>query len=67
MYVGEGVTASVAVTRTANGMLNYHNAGKIQASSEPQDMRLQRMLGHITTLVPDESAARSSSSAAALA
>ena len=53
VYVGEGVTASVAVSRTASGVLNYHNAGKIQASSEPQDMRLQRMLGHITTLVPD--------------
>ena len=53
VYVGEGVTASVAVSRTPSGVLNYHNAGKIQASSEPQDMRLQRMLGHITTLVPD--------------
>jgi spermidine synthase len=52
IYVGEGVTASVAVTRTPNGVLNYHNAGKVQASSEPQDMKLQRMLGHITTLVP---------------
>jgi spermidine synthase len=52
VYVGEGVTASVAVTRTPTGVLNYHNAGKVQASSEPQDMRLQRMLGHITTLVP---------------
>ena len=52
VYVGEGVTASVAVTRTPSGVLNYHNAGKVQASSEPQDMRLQRMLGHITTLVP---------------
>ena len=51
-YVGEGVTAAVAVSRTPEGVLNYHNAGKIQASSEPQDMRLQRMLGHITTLVP---------------
>ena len=51
-YVGEGVTAVVAVSRTANDTINYHNAGKIQASSEPQDMRLQRMLGHITTLVP---------------
>ncbi|MGH7581772.1 MAG: fused MFS/spermidine synthase, partial [Gemmatimonadales bacterium] len=38
--------------RLYNGVLNYHNAGKVQASSEPQDMRLQRMLGHITTLVP---------------
>jgi spermidine synthase len=52
IYVGEGVTASVAVSRTPSGALNYHNAGKVQASSEPQDMKLQRMLGHITTLVP---------------
>jgi spermidine synthase len=52
IYVGEGITASVAVSRTSSGSLNYHNAGKVQASSEPQDMRLQRMLGHITTLVP---------------
>ncbi len=52
IYVGEGVTASVAVSRTPSGTLNYHNAGKVQASSEPQDMKLQRMLGHITTLVP---------------
>jgi spermidine synthase len=52
VYMGEGIMASVAVSRTPNGVLNYHNAGKVQASSEPQDMRLQRMLGHITTLVP---------------
>ena len=52
VYVGEGITAAVAVSRTPEGVVNYHNAGKIQASSEPQDMRLQRMLGHITTLVP---------------
>ena len=52
IYVGEGWNASVAVTQRENGVLNYHNAGKVQASSEPQDMRLQRMLGHLTTLVP---------------
>jgi spermidine synthase len=51
IYYGEGVTASVAVSRTPTGVLNYHNAGKIQASSQPEDMRLQRMLGHLTTLV----------------
>ncbi len=51
-YVGEGMQSSVAVSRTAGGVLNYHNAGKIEASSQPQDMRLQRMLGHLTTLVP---------------
>jgi spermidine synthase len=51
-YVGEGLHASVAVSRLSNGVLNYHNAGKIQASSQPQDMRLQRLLGHLTTIVP---------------
>ena len=52
IYWGEGWNASVAVSRLPGGMLNYHNAGKVQASSEPQDMRLQRMLGHMTTLIP---------------
>jgi spermidine synthase len=52
IYMGEGWNASVAVSRQSNGVLNYHNAGKVQASSEPQDMRLQRMLGHLTTLIP---------------
>ncbi len=51
IYKDEGMMASVAVSRMPNGVLNYHNAGKIQASSQPQDMRLQRMLGHLTTLV----------------
>jgi spermidine synthase len=52
IYMGEGWNASVAVSRLPGGVLNYHNAGKVQASSEPQDMRLQRMLGHFTTLIP---------------
>ena len=52
-YVGEGLSSSVAVSRFGSGnIMNYHNAGKVQASSQPQDMRLQRMLGHFTTLVP---------------
>ena len=53
IYKDEGMTASVAVSEMPNGVLNYHNAGKIQASSQPEDMRLQRMLGHLTTLVPE--------------
>jgi spermidine synthase len=52
IYADEGLNASVAVSEMANGVRNYHNAGKVQASSEPQDMRLQRMLGHITHLIP---------------
>jgi spermidine synthase len=54
IYMGEGWNASVAVSRLPGGILNYHNAGKVQASSEPQDMRLQRMLGHLTTLIPKD-------------
>ena len=56
IYVGEGMNSSMAVSRMPDGVLNYHNAGKVQASSLPQDMRLQRMLGHLTTLVPENPA-----------
>jgi spermidine synthase len=53
IYTGEGMNAFVAVSQLPSGVRNYHNAGKVQASSEPQDMRLQRMLGHLTTLIPE--------------
>jgi spermidine synthase len=52
IYTGEGLNAFVAVSELGTGVRNYHNAGKVQASSEPQDMRLQRMLGHMTHLIP---------------
>ncbi len=52
IYMGEGMNSSMAVSRQSNGALAYHNAGKVQASSSFQDMRLQRMLGHLSTLVP---------------
>jgi spermidine synthase len=54
IYTGEGMNAFVAVSQLPSGVRNYHNAGKVQASSEPQDMRLQRMLGHLTTLIPPQ-------------
>ena len=50
-YVGEGTNVSVAVTMTREGVRNFHGAGKIQASTLPADMRLQRMLGHLPALV----------------
>ncbi len=50
-YVGEGTNVSVAVTQTREGVRSFHGAGKIQASSLPADMRLQRMLGHIPALL----------------
>ncbi len=51
LYVGEGLNASVAVTRTAGAVRNFHVSGKVEASTHPQDMRLQRMLGHIPALL----------------
>ncbi|MFH1235845.1 MAG: SAM-dependent methyltransferase [Parcubacteria group bacterium] len=49
-FFGEGMSESVAVTKMRNGVRNFHAAGKVQASSQADDMRLQRMLGHITAL-----------------
>jgi spermidine synthase len=50
-FQGEGMNSSVAVTMLVDGTRNFHVSGKVEASSEPQDMRLQRMLGHIPALL----------------
>jgi spermidine synthase len=49
-FVGEGTNASVAVTELF-GVRSFHVSGKVEASSEPADMRLQRMLGHLPALL----------------
>ncbi len=51
VYMGEGMNASVAVTQTEDGALNFHISGKIEASTIPVDMRLQRMLGHLPAML----------------
>jgi len=51
LYLGEGINSSIAVTELASGVRNFHVSGKVEASSEPDDMRLQRLLGHIPALV----------------
>ncbi len=51
LYVGEGINSSIAVTEEENGWRNFHVSGKVEASTEPQDMRLQRLLGHLTALL----------------
>jgi spermidine synthase len=52
-YVGEGLSSSVAVSHWGPNTL-YHNAGKIQASSNVEDRRIERMLGHLTTLTANK-------------
>ena len=51
-YVGEGMNSSVAVTTlTSSGATQFHVSGKVEASTLPQDMRLQRMLADLPALV----------------
>lgn len=52
LYAGEGMNSSVAVTKLlSNDAIQFHVAGKVEASSLMQDMRLQKMLAHIPALV----------------
>ena len=55
LYAGEGLNSSIAVTmESAGGARNFHVSGKVEASSDPVDMRLQRMLGHLSALLHRE-------------
>ncbi|MBZ5498311.1 MAG: fused MFS/spermidine synthase [Acidobacteriia bacterium] len=51
LYVGEGMNASIAVSELSNGVRNFHVSGKVEASTEAQDMRLQVMLGNIPAML----------------
>jgi spermidine synthase len=51
LYVGEGMNSSIAITKWNDGAIQFHVSGKVEASTEPYDMRLQRMLGHMPALV----------------
>ncbi|MGA3178822.1 MAG: SAM-dependent methyltransferase [Verrucomicrobiota bacterium] len=53
-YMGEGFNGTVAVTLRTDGVRSFHSAGKVQASNDPRDMRLQRLLGHISALAYPE-------------
>jgi spermidine synthase len=49
-YVGEGMNSSIAISDWDDGSIQFHVSGKVEASTEPFDMRLQRMLGHLPAL-----------------
>jgi spermidine synthase len=51
LYVGEGMNSSVAVSELSDGTRQFHVSGKVEASGDLQDMRMQRMLGHLPELV----------------
>ena len=50
LYLGEGMNSSIVISQLPGGQRYFHVSGKVEASTEPFDMRLQRMLGHISAL-----------------
>jgi spermidine synthase len=44
------MNSSIAISQWSDGARFFHVSGKVEASTEPHDMRLQRMLGHISAL-----------------
>src|SRR5262249_52273090 len=50
LYVGEGMNSSIVISQLPAGQRYFHVSGKVEASTETFDMRLQRMLGHISAL-----------------
>ncbi|MBS1858879.1 MAG: fused MFS/spermidine synthase [Acidobacteria bacterium] len=50
LYTGEGINSSIAITEWDDGAIQFHVSGKVEASTESYDMRLQRMLGHMPAL-----------------
>ena len=50
LYTGEGMNSSIAISEWDDGAVQFHVSGKVEASTEPYDMRLQRMLGHMPAL-----------------
>ena len=50
LYSGEGINSSIAISEWNDGAVQFHVSGKVEASTEPYDMRLQRMLGHMPAL-----------------
>jgi spermidine synthase len=50
LYVGEGRNSSIAVS-LFGGSYQFHVSGKVEASSNPYDMRVQRMLGDMPAVL----------------
>jgi len=51
LYTAEGMNSSISYSEWVDKSRFFHVAGKIEASSGPNDMKLQRMLGHIPALL----------------
>lgn len=51
LYTVEGRNSSVAITRWSDGAYEVDVNGHVEATTEPYDMKLQRMVGHLPALI----------------
>ena len=51
LQMTEGINSSIAYSKWEGRVPYFHVSGKVEASAEPQDMRLQRLLGHLPALL----------------
>ena len=51
IYTKEGRNSSVAITRWSDGAVEVDVNGHVEATTEPYDMKLQRMVGHLPGLI----------------
>ena len=51
LYVAEGRNSSVAISRWEDGTIYVNVNGHVEATTEPYDMKLQRMVGHLPGLI----------------
>jgi len=51
LYAGEGINSSVAITEWPNHTIYVNVNGHVEATTEPYDMKLQRMVGHLPAIL----------------
>ncbi len=51
LYTTDGMNSSIAYSQWEGQTTYFHVSGKVEASTEPQDMSLQRMLGHLPAIL----------------
>jgi spermidine synthase len=49
-YVSEGASSTVAVHIAPDGYKNFHVSGRVEATNNPNDLRTERLIGHLSGL-----------------
>jgi spermidine synthase len=50
-YVSEGASSTVAVHIAPDGYKNFHVSGRVEATDNPNDLRTERLIGHLSGLL----------------